>query len=119
MVRALFNGLEGVANEEVIKKMEYFISEAEKGMELYKIDKKSSLELAKRLRRELEAEYNNNSLQRIERMYADHELFSAYYQPAVHQAIASISGPLSYKKLHGFLYDVEDYMRYYLPNKTE
>lgn len=113
----LFDGVHEVTNEDVKNKMKYFIKRAEKGMDLYNIDKKASLELAKELREELRKEYKNNSLQRIENAYVDHDLFARYYAPAVHEALVSVTGAMSYEKLFGFLYDVKDYMEYHMPKE--
>lgn len=117
MSEVLFGGKREVTNEEVIDKMNYFIEKAEKGMEIYKTDKQESLSIAKELRTELDNEYKNNSLNRISKYYDNHELFDAYYVPAVHESLVSVTGALSYKKLFSFLYDVNDYMNYYIPSK--
>lgn len=120
MVGILFDGKNEVENEKVIDKMNYFIRKAENGMELYhKNNKRESLSLAKELRSELDTEYKNNDLNRISKFYENHELFARYYKWAVHEASASVTGVLSYEKLHGFLYDVRDYMRFYLPNTNK
>jgi len=113
----LFNGSRDVSNEEVIEKMNYFISKAELGMELYQRDRKASLELAKELREELRIEYKNNNLNKIRKQYKDHELFLGFYKWAVHEALVSITGPTSYDKIHSFFYDVKSYMRYYIPRE--
>lgn len=89
MRELLFDGKHDVNTDEVLEKMNYFITTARKGMELYKKDPKASLEIAKKIRGELEKEYKNNSLKRIENLYKDNKLFN-YYRPAVHEAIASI-----------------------------
>ncbi|MFC9539919.1 hypothetical protein ACFTQ7_08530 [Lysinibacillus sp. NPDC056959] len=115
MSKVLFDGIDEIPNEIVIEKMKYFINEAKVGKELFQSDKKESLLLAKRLRKELEQEYKNNSLDRTRKRYKNHKLFSAFYTPAVQDAYVKITGPLSYEKLYGFLYDVEDYMNYHLP----
>jgi len=115
MNEVLFNGKEDVTNDEVISKMNYFIKKSEKGMELFEIDKQESLRIAKELRSELNTEYKNNDLIRIGKFYKNHDLFSSHYKWAVHEALASVTGTLSYNKLHSFLYDVKDYMRTYLP----
>ncbi|MET3508550.1 hypothetical protein [Halalkalibacter oceani] len=97
--------------------MKYFVEKAEKGMELFKTNKNESLKIAKELREELDLEYKNNSLVRIINTYKNHELFSGYYSPAVHEALVSVTGVMSYEKLFSFLYDVKGYMKYYLPSK--
>lgn len=114
----LFDGLNEVANKEVIEKMNYFNKEAEKIMKIHELDKKSALELAKKLRNELETEYKKNDLIRTRKIYRKHELFSTY-QRAVHEASVSVTGVLSYKKLFSFLYDVKSYMSYSLPPDHE
>lgn len=118
MKPVLFDGVNEVPDETVIEKMKYFISEANKGMELFQTDKKESLVLAKRLRKELEQEYKNNNLNRIRKAYEGHKLFSAFYSPAVRDAYVKTTGPLSYDKLFSFLYDVEDYMSFFYSRRV-
>ena len=113
----LFDGIHEIPNELVIEKMKYFIKEANVGMELFHTNKRESLIHARRLRKELEKEYKNNNLNRIRKLYDNHELFSGFYSPAIRNAYVKTSGPLSYDKLYGFLYDVKDYMNYYMPKK--
>ena len=111
----LFDGKHDVSITEVLERMNYYLNVAEKGMKTYKNNSKESLEIAKKLRAELEKEYKYNSLKRIKDIYDNNHLFH-YYEPAIHEAIASITGRLSYKNLFGFLYDVSYYMRYYMPS---
>lgn len=119
MYEVLFDGKRKVSNQEVIDRMNYFIRKAKYGQELYTTEKKACLQLARELRKELEAEYKNNSLNRIKKAYENHELFEGCFRPAVHEALVSITGPFSYEygKLYSFLADVEFYMNYYLPSK--
>lgn len=97
--------------------MQHYISEAEYIMEFYKADNSTMLQLARKLRAELEAESHTNSLQRTEKWHADHQLFSSRYQPAVHEGLSSVSGQLNPEKAYHFLDDVKDYMTYYLPKE--
>jgi len=115
----LFDGIHEIPNEEVIKKMNYFIEKAEKGMELFENDRKESLKIAKELREELKREYQNNDLIRTSKTYKNHDLFSRHYKPAVQEAFVKNTGQISYKKLHSFLYDVRYYMDYYLPKEEK
>ncbi|WP_342537339.1 hypothetical protein [Sporosarcina sp. FSL K6-3508] len=115
----LFDGIHKVANEEAVVRMRYYIEEAQKGMRLFETDKKGAMSVAKEIRQQLQREYKNNDLLRIRKAYADHDLFQSNYSPAVHESIASITGPLSYKNLYSFLYDVKDYMSYNIPSKYE
>ena len=71
MSTALFN-MKTVSNDEVIKKMKYFIEEAEYAMEFYQADDSTMIKLARELRKELQTEYRNNDLKVIEKRYADH-----------------------------------------------
>lgn len=119
MDEVLFDGTQDISEEIVIEKMKYFIKEANVGMELFQTNKKESLILAKRLRKELEREYKNNTLNRTRKYYENHKLFSAFYTPAVQDAYVKTTGPLSYDKLYSFLYDVESYMRYFIPNEDK
>lgn len=117
MSEVLFDGIHEIPEDVVIEKMTYFIKEANVGMELFHKDRRESLTLAKGLRKELEQEYKNNNLNRIRKAYEDHKLFSAFYSPAIREAFVKTTGTLSYDKLYGFLYDVESYMRYYIPRE--
>ena len=99
MSEVLFDGIHEIPEDIVIKKMEYFIKEANVGMELFQKDRRESLILAKRLRKELEQEYKNNNLNRIRKIYEGHKLFSAFYSPAIQEAFVKTTGPLSYDKL--------------------
>ena len=114
MSNVLFDGINEIPDDIVIEKMNYFIKEAEVGMELSKTDEKESLMLAKRLRKELEQEYKNNDLKRISEQYKEHRLFSAFYKPAIEDTCNKITGQLSQKNYHSFLDDVEFYMNHYL-----
>lgn len=117
MSRALFS-MKTVSNDKVIKKMKYFIWESEYAMEHYQTDDSTMIKLARELRKELQAEYSNNDLKSITKHYADHELFESHYKPAVHEALASVTGILNTEKAYSFLYDVKDYMQHYLPENT-
>ncbi|MGE7942986.1 hypothetical protein ACQKNB_12940 [Lysinibacillus xylanilyticus] len=119
MSELLFDGIHDIPDKIVIEKMKYFIKEADVGMELFQTNKKESLLLAKRLRKELEREYKNNSLNRTRKHYENHKLFSAFYTPAVQDAYVKTTGPLSYDKLYSFLYDVESYMKFHIPREHE
>lgn len=114
----LFNGEQEVSNDEVIDKMKHLKEKAQKGMKLYETNKRETLRLAKELRNELKDEYKNNQLLRIEKIYKDHDLFRKY-QKAVHEALVSVTGALSYDKLFSFLYDVYDYMLIGLPKDKD
>lgn len=117
MTTGLFN-MKAVSNDEVIKKMKHFIWESEYAMEYYEADDSTMIKLARELRKELQAEYSNNNLKNIRKHYADHELFESHYKPAVHEALASVTGQLNTEKAYSFLYDVKDYMQNYLPEDT-
>ena len=117
MSTALFN-MKTVSNDEVIKKMKYFIEESEYAMEYYQADDSTMIKLARELRKELQTEYRNNDLKVIEKRYADHKLFDSHYKPAVHEALVSITGQMNKDKGYSFLYDVKDYMLQYLPEDT-
>lgn len=114
MSRALFS-MKTVSNEEVIKKMKYFIWESEYAMEHHQADDSTMIKLTRELRKELQAEYSNNNLKNIRKQYADHELFECHYKPAVHEALGLITGILNTEKAYSFLYNVKDYMQRYLP----
>lgn len=116
MGTALFS-FKTVSNEEVIEKMKDFIWEAEYAMEHYQANDSTMIKLARELRKELQAENSNNNLKSIRKRYADHELFESHYKPAVHEALASVTGRLNTEKAYSFLYDVKDYMQNYLPEK--
>ncbi|WP_164219361.1 hypothetical protein [Virgibacillus sp. YIM 98842] len=117
MNEPLFDGIHKVPNEIVIKKMKYFIDRANKLMELYEEDKRATVILARELRNELRVEYKNNDLIRIEKAYNNHELFSRYYRPAVAEAYTKTTGQLTERKAFSFLWDVDSYMNYYMPEK--
>src|SRR5699024_8550207 len=117
MSTALFN-MKTVSNDEVIKKMKYFIEESEYAMEYYQADDSTMIKLARELRKELQAEHRNNDLKVIKKRYADHELFESHYKPAVHEAAVSESGQFNARKSYSFLYDVKDYMQIHLPEDT-
>jgi hypothetical protein len=118
MSELLFDGKHDVNKDEVLKKMNYFIEAARQGMELYEEDKNACLEIAKKIRSELEKEYKNNNQKRIEDLYKDNKWFYSYSK-AVHQAIASITGKMTNDNVFHFLYDVEDYMSSYLPKSDK
>lgn len=113
MTTGLFN-MKAVSNDEVIKKMKHFIWESEYAMEYYQADDSTMIKLARELRKELQDEYSNNNLKSITKYYAEHELFESHYKPAVHEALASVTGQLNANKSFRFLYDVKDYMQHYL-----
>lgn len=117
MSEVLFN-TKAVSNDEVIKKMKYFISEAEYAMEYYQADDGTMIKLARELRKDLYDEHRHNSLKKIRERYADHELFESHYTPAVHEAAVSESGQFNARKAYSFLYDVKDYMQIHLPEGT-
>lgn len=117
MSEPLFDGIHEIPNEMVIQKMKYFIERANKLMELFEEDKSSTVVLARELRNELKAEYKNNDLIRIEKAYKNHELFSRYYRPAVANAYTKTTGQLTPRKAYSFLWDVNSYMNYYMPEK--
>ena len=75
MENVLFNGLEAVSNEQVISRMKEYADEAKRLMELYDEDKRTTLSLARELRNNLKADYKNNDLLRIQKIYKNHELF--------------------------------------------
>ncbi|MCK0470876.1 hypothetical protein [Halalkalibacter sp. APA_J-10(15)] len=113
----LFDGRNQVSNEEVIERMKEYISDSNELKELYEEDKRATVELARILRNNLRTEYKNNSLQRIGKLYNDHDLFSGYYKPAVIDAYVKTTGQLTQRNVYSFLYDVVSYMRYYLPKE--
>lgn len=111
----LFDGIHEVSREEVLEKMKYYMDAAEEGQELNANDPRACLEVAKKLRGELDREYKNNSLRRIQEAYRGNRLLEGYYSPAVHQSSASITGKTTQSKAFSFLYNVGDYMRYHMP----
>lgn len=117
MNKPLFDGRAEVTNELVIEKMKYFIEKANELKGLYEEDKKSTVALARDLRNELRAEYKNNDLLRIQRAYKEHDLFFRYYRPAVADAYTKTTGQLTQRNAFGFLWDVNSYMNYYMPEK--
>lgn len=118
MRELLFDGKHDVSVDEVIEKMNYFIHLAKKGRDIYETDPSASLGIAKAIRSDLEKEYKNNSLKRISDAYFENDQFN-YYSPAVHESVVSITGQLTKKNVFSFLYDVNDYMGHYLPQKNK
>lgn len=118
MVSVLFNGLDDVSNEKVISRMKEYADEAKRLMKLYEEDKRTTVALSRELRNNLKAEYKNNDLLRIQKTYKNHELFLGYYKPAATEAYVKTTGQLTHKNVYSFLYDVVDYMRYYIPKNT-
>lgn len=114
MSRALFS-TNTVSNEDVIKKMKYFISESDYSLEFYRADDDYMIKLARALRSELKKEDVMNCLKWTTEYYAYHELFESHYKPAVHEALASVTGRLNTDKAYKFLCDVKDYMQKYIP----
>lgn len=102
MSRALFSS-HTVSNEEIIKKMKYFISESEYALEFYQADDDYMIKLARVLRSELKKEDVMNCLKWTTENYADHELFESHYKPAIHEALASVTGILNTEKAYSFL----------------
>lgn len=117
MYQPLFDGKREISNKEVINKMKEFSDEAEKLQKLYNEDIKTTIELARELRNKLKIEYNNNDLQRIRKKYKGHDLFLGYYKPAVADAYVKTTGRLTRDNVYSFLYDVVDYMNYYIPRE--
>lgn len=115
----LFDGRRQVTNEEVIERMKEYIADSKKLKELYEEDKRATIELARVLRNNLKAEYKNNNLQRIEKVYKDHDLFMTFYTPAITDAYVKTTGQLTQRNVYSFLYDVESYMNYYIPKEYE
>lgn len=118
MSKPLFRKIKTISKDDVIEKMKYFISEAEYAMEFYRADDSHMLQLTRELKEELKEEHRYNSLLRTEKRYADHTLFTGYYQPAIHEALVSVTGQLNADKAYRFLDDVKDYMQHYLPEDT-
>lgn len=114
MSRALFS-TSTVSNEDVIQKMKYFISESDYSLEFYRADDDYMIKLARALRSELKKEDIMNCLKWTTENYADHELFECHYKPAVHEALASVTGILNTEKAYSFLYDVKKLMQKYIP----
>lgn len=114
MRTALFSS-HTVNNEEVIKKMKYFISESDYALEFYQADNDYLVVLVRELRSELKKEDIMNSLKWTTEHYADHQLFENHYKPAVHEIIESIKGILNTDKAYNFLHYVKDYMEKYIP----
>ncbi|MDU5081213.1 hypothetical protein [uncultured Tissierella sp.] len=111
MREILYDGKHQVTIEEVLEKINYYLNLSEEGQTVYEKDKKKALEMAKDIRQSLEKEYKNNNLKRIEDIYETNSYFYDY-SGAVHEAVASIVGRLTYSNLFSFLYDVSDYMKY-------
>lgn len=105
MREILFDGKHEVTIDNVLEKINYFLSQAEEGQAIYERDKKKALDIAKDIRQSLEKEYKNNTLKRIEDIYETNGYFYDY-SGAVHDAVASIVGRLTYSNLFSFLYDV-------------
>lgn len=116
MKEILFDGKHEVSKTELIEKMNHFIDYAEAGMRIYRTDQKEGMRIARQLRTELEAEYKNNDLKKIQDKYFEDKLFQRY-RPAVHESVASITGKTSYENVFSFLYNIDDYMRYYFPKE--
>ncbi|MEK5108205.1 hypothetical protein MHI57_16030 [Cytobacillus sp. FSL K6-0129] len=114
----LFDAKNEVTIEEMVAKMNYYIEKSQQGMEAYEGNKKLAFEIAKELRKELDIEYKNNSLNKVKSFYEDNLIFDSYYRPAVHKAVASIAGRLTYGNVFSFLYDVNDYMDYHKPDRV-
>jgi|SRR5699024_1908509 len=117
MNEPLFDGRNKVPNEEVIEKMKYFIEIANEAKKIHDESVRASIPLAREIRNELKVEYKNNDLLRIQNAYNDHELFLAYYKPAVENAYVKTTGQLTQRNVYSFLYDVDNYMHYYMPAK--
>lgn len=113
----LFDGRRQVTNEEVIERMKEYIVDSKKLKKLFEEDKRTTIELARVLRNNLRAEYKNNNLQRIEKVYKDHDLFMPFYTPAIADAYVKTTGQLTQRNVYSFLYDVVSYMNYYLPKE--
>ena len=111
MREILYDGKQEVTIEDVLEKLNYFLSLSEEGQAIYEHDKKEAFDMAKDIRSRLEKEYKNNSLKRTEDIYEQNSYFNDY-SGAVHDVVASITGRLSYDNVYSFLYDVSDYMKY-------
>lgn len=119
MNEPLFDGIHQISNEKVIEKMKYFIELANKIKEIYEDSARNAIPLARELRNELKIEYKNNDLLRIQKSYNEHELFSRYYKPAIEESYVKTTGQLTQRNVYSFLYDVVDYMNYYIPEEYE
>lgn len=113
MSRALFSS-NTVSNENVIQKMNYFISESNYALEFYQADNDYMIKLVRELRDELKKEDSMNNLRWTTEYYADHELFESHYKPAVREVIISIKGILNTDKAYKFLFDVKKHMQKYI-----
>ncbi|MGI6123549.1 MAG: hypothetical protein ACOX7R_13780 [Acetivibrionales bacterium] len=109
----LYDGKHDVSKEEVFEKVRYYYKQATLAMEYWeKGNKKVAIDLARSLRNSLKAEYKNNHLVRIERLYGKDKHF-INYTAAITDAYVSIAGQITYRNVYSFLYDVCDYIRYY------
>lgn len=113
MNEVLFKVPRNVSEQEVRDKIKYFVAKAEKASEIFENDKSAGKLLAKELRDELKEEHRNNDKVRTERFYSEHSLFRNY-KSVVHESFAKTVGTLDKgQKTKGFLYDVQDYMKYH------
>ena len=109
----LFQVPKEVSEQEVRDKVSYFVSKAEKAWDIFENDKTSGKALAKELRDELREEYKNNDKVKTRRFYSDHPLFKSY-QSVVQDSYVKTVGALDKgQKTRGFLYDVQDYMKFH------
>lgn len=109
MKEPLFYNNQKRNKEDVIDRLDYFVTVASQGLEKYKINKSESLAIAKDLRKELEIEYHNNDLMHTRKSYSTHKFFDIYTK-YIHKAFVSITGVLSYKKLSSFLCSIISYL---------
>jgi len=113
MNKVLFEVPRSVSEQDVRDKINYFVTKAEKASEIFENDKSAGKLLAKELRDELKEEHRNNDKVRTEKFYSKHSLFRNY-KSVVHESFAKTVGTLDQgQKTRGFLYDVQDYMRYH------
>lgn len=109
LIEPLFNREKEVTKKEAVSRLNYFIDLAQQGIEMHKINKKESLAIAQRLRKELKIEHHNNDLTHVSSYYLKHDFFEIYKR-YIHRAFVSITGNLSYEKTIHFLYDVTSYL---------
>lgn len=113
MNKVLFEVPRSVSEQEVRDKINYFVAKAEEASEVFENDKSAGKLLAKELRDELKEEHRNNDKVRTEKFYSEHSLFRNY-KSVVHESFAKTVGTLDKgQKTNGFLYDVQDYMKYH------
>lgn len=109
----LYDGKHDVTKDEVFERVRYYYKQASSAMEYWKKgDKKVAIDLARSIRNSLKAEYKNNGLVRIRKIYGKDRYF-INYTAAITDAYVKTTGQLTYRNVFTFLYNVCDYMLHY------